>query len=262
MDGTNSYWLTRIVYLRAISSIYFIAFLVAFDQNRALIGARGLTPANDYMQRVKEHFKDDRLSMYSYAPTILWFVNWQNDINFYLDAMSMAGMLIAATVIIKGSSNMILMSLLWVLYHSIVAVGQRWYGFGWESQTLETGFIAIWFVPFWSCSRWKVRPGSFPVMASLWMIFRIMLGAGLIKMRGDECWRDLTCMNYHYETQPMPNPIAYFLHKSPEFIHKFEIVGNHIVELVLPFLLFTPWRTGRLASGCGIMGFMGIIIIR
>ena len=81
-----------------------------------------------------------------------------------------------------------------ILYHSIVAVGQRWYSFGWESQTLETGFLAIWFVPFWSVSKFGSKAGSFPIIANLWMIFRIMLGAGLIKIRGDECWRDLTCM--------------------------------------------------------------------
>ena len=64
---------------------------------------------------------------------------------------------------------------------------------------------------------------------------RIMLGAGLIKIRGDECWRDLTCMNYFYETQPNPNPLSYYAHQAPQFWHKFETLGNHIVELVAPW---------------------------
>ena len=40
-SGKNSYWLTRIVYLRAIGTVYFVAFLVAIHQNRALIGTKG-----------------------------------------------------------------------------------------------------------------------------------------------------------------------------------------------------------------------------
>ena len=39
-----------------------------------------------------------------------------------------------------------------------------------------------------------------------------MFGAGLIKLRGDPCWRDLTCLDYHYETQPMPNPLSWFFY--------------------------------------------------
>ncbi len=70
-----------------------------------------------------------------------------------------------------------------------------------------------------------------------------MIGAGLIKIRGDKCWwPDLTCMNYHYETQPVPNPLSYYLHKTPEIFHKFEVLINHSVELVLPILLFIPGK--------------------
>jgi len=173
----------------------------------------------------------------------------------------MYGVLLSAFVVVKGAANMIIMATLWVLYHSISSVGQQWYGFGWESQILETGFLAIWFCPLLACSKWTMKCGSFPIQANLWLIFRIMLGAGLIKIRGDQCWRDLTCMNYHYETQPVPNPNAFFLHKSPEFVHKMEVMGNHIVELVMPFLLFTPWRRGRIISGGAIIAFMTIIAI-
>ena len=77
-----------------------------------------------------------------------------------------------------GAANMVLLTTLWMLYHSIVAIGQNWYGFGWESQVLETGFLAIWFVPLFSCSKWENKPGLLPVLGNKWMIFRIMIGAG------------------------------------------------------------------------------------
>ncbi|KAJ1067525.1 hypothetical protein K5549_010643 [Capra hircus] len=65
---------------------------------------------------------------------------------------------------------------------------------------------------------------------------------GLIKIRGDRCWRDLTCMDFHYETQPVPNPVAYFLHRSPWWFHRFETLSNHFLELVVPFFIFLGRR--------------------
>ncbi|XP_076743358.1 lipase maturation factor 1 isoform X2 [Maylandia zebra] len=69
-----------------------------------------------------------------------------------------------------------------------------------------------------------------------------MLGAGLIKIRGDKCWRDLTCMDYHYETQPVPNPMSYYIHRSPWWFHRFETLSNHFVELIVPFFTFLGRR--------------------
>ena len=60
-----------------------------------------------------------------------------------------------------------------------------------------------------------------------------MLGAGLIKIRGDPCWRDLTCMNYFYNTQPNPNPMAYFAHQAPAGWHAFETFGNYYFVMIL-----------------------------
>uniref|UniRef100_UPI003AAC88D7 lipase maturation factor 1-like n=1 Tax=Centroberyx gerrardi TaxID=166262 RepID=UPI003AAC88D7 len=65
---------------------------------------------------------------------------------------------------------------------------------------------------------------------------------GLIKIRGDKCWRDLTCMDYHYETQPVPNPMSYYMHRSPWWFHRFETLSNHFIELVVPLFTFLGRR--------------------
>nr|XP_051697423.1 lipase maturation factor 1 isoform X1 [Oryctolagus cuniculus] len=118
------------------------------------------------------------------------------------------------------------------------------YSFGWESQLLETGFLAIFLCPLWTLARLpRSTPTSRIVLWGFrWLIFRIMLGAGLIKIRGDRCWRDLSCMDFHYETQPVPNPLAYYLHRSPWWFHRFETLGNHFVELLVPFFVFLGRR--------------------
>ncbi|XP_021107108.1 lipase maturation factor 1 isoform X2 [Heterocephalus glaber] len=170
-------------------------------------------------------------------------MDW-SDMNFNLDLLAVLGLGISSFILITGCANMILMAMLWVLYLSLVSVGQVWYSFGWESQLLETGFLGIFLCPLWTLSRLpKYTPTSQVVLWGFrWLIFRIMLGAGLIKIRGDQCWWDLTCMDYHYETQPVPNPLSYFLHRSPWWFHRFETLSNHVLELLVPFLVFLGRR--------------------
>ncbi|MDP9245815.1 MAG: lipase maturation factor family protein, partial [Chloroflexota bacterium] len=81
-----------------------------------------------------------------------------------------------------------------------------------------------------------------------WLVFRVEFGAGLIKMRGDACWRDLTCLYYHHETQPMPNPLSWRFHHLPKALHRIEVVGNHIAQLVVPWFLFAPQPVATVAG--------------
>jgi hypothetical protein len=113
------------------------------------------------------------------------------------------------------------------------------------------------------------------IWGNRWLLFRLMLGAGLIKIRGDECWRNLTCINYQYQTQPVPNPLSVYFHSSPgkffrvyikflfikyvfsssEWFHKSETMINHIVELLCPFLLLIPERKIQFVGALIQIGF-------
>src|SRR5262249_10344836 len=93
-----------------------------------------------------------------------------------------------------------------------------------------------------------------------WMTFRIMLGAGLIKLRGDPCWRKLTCLYYHYETQPIPNPLSRTLHFMPRWFHRAGVLFNHLTELVAPWFVFWP-RPARLAAGAVMVAFQVFLIL-
>jgi hypothetical protein len=61
---------------------------------------------------------------------------------------------------------------------------------------------------------------------------------GLIKLRGDPCWRDLTCLRYYFETQPIPNPLSWYFHRLPARVHRAGVAFNHVVELAVPFLYY------------------------
>lgn len=132
--------------------------------------------------------------------------------------------------------------MLWVLYLSFVNVGQDFYGFGWESILLEAGFFTIFLG----------ARGDTPQMILIWILrwtlFRVMFGAGLIKLRGDPCWRDLTCLDYHYETQPMPNLLSWYFHIAPLWTHRAGVLFNHLAELIAPFGYFAPQPIASIAG--------------
>jgi hypothetical protein len=134
-------------------------------------------------------------------------------------------------------------AVLWALYLSIVNVGQTWYSFGWESLLLETGFLAVWL------GNERTAPPVVVLWLLRWVLFRVEFGAGLIKLRGDLCWRELTCLYYHHETQPMPGPLSWFFHHLPKPAHRVEAGANHVVQLLVPVLLFTPQPVASVAAG-------------
>ena len=144
--------------------------------------------------------------------------------------------------------------LLWLLYLSFVNVGQTFYGFGWETLLCEVGFFTI----FAGASR--TAPNMWLIWIWRWTLFRLMFGAGLIKLRGDSCWRDLTCLNYYFETQPMPNPLSWYFHWMPHGVHAAGVVINHIVEVIVPFAYFAPQPFASIAGIVTIL-FQGVLIV-
>ena len=244
--GTAPYWLTRFCFQRMLGFIYFIAFLVALNQFRALIGEHGLTPVPLYLKRVR--FWD--------TPSLFWL----NSSDRFMAMIALFGVTLSA-VAVTGLSERFgiwvsagVWFLLWLFYLSFVNVGQIFYGFGWEILLLETGFLAI----FLGSSN--TAPPTIVIWLLRWVLFRVMFGAGLIKLRGDPCWRDLTCLTFHYETQPLPNPLSWYFHHFPPAIHKGGILFNHFVELVCPWGYFFPGIVSAAAGGFTVL-FQIILIL-
>src|SRR5207237_4309704 len=131
---------------------------------------------------------------------------------------------------------------LWVLYQSIVNVGQVFYAFGWETLLLEAGFLAI------LLGAGTMAPPWLLLLLFRWLLFRVEFGAGLIKLRGDSCWRELTCLYYHHQTQQIPNPLSRYFHLLPRRVQRAEVLGNHAAQLVVPFFLFTPQPVASIAG--------------
>lgn len=253
--GGDDYRLTRFLILRLLGLVYAVAFLVAANQLVPLIGHHGLTPADHYLQSIRNHFGSSFGGMIQ-IPTLFWF----GISDAALTAFAWIGLLLSL-VVLAGYANAILLAILWAMYLSIVHVGQIWYGYGWETQLLETGFLSIFLCPLFDPRPFPTRPPPIVVIWLFrWLGFRIMIGAGLIKLRGDPCWRDLTCMYYHYETQPIPSPISRYLHFAPRWFHQVETAWNHFIELVAPWFSFGP-RLARHIAGALMIAFQLLLII-
>jgi hypothetical protein len=253
--GDNSYWLTRFVILRLLGFVYAIAFLVAVQQLVPLIGEHGLTPANHFLTSIQTQVGSRSAGMLQ-VPTLFWF--GISDKALLIFAWAGFGL---SLIVLLGYANAVVLTILWAMYMSIVHVGQIWYGYGWEIQLLETGFLSIFLCPLLDGRPFpKFRPPILVIWLFRWLGFRIMIGAGLIKLRGDPCWRDLTCLYYHYETQPIPNPISRYLHFAPHWFHKFGTAWNHFIELVVPWFSFGP-RTARHIAGVLLVSFQIVLII-
>jgi Lipase maturation factor len=251
----NSYWLTRFVILRLLGFVYAVAFVVAANQLVPLIGERGLTPATHFLNAVQTQLGSRSAGMLR-VPTLFWFGISDHALSIF--AWLGFGL---SLVVLGGYANAILLAVLWAMYMSIVHIGQIWYGYGWEIQLLETGFLSTFLCPLLDGRPFpKSRPPILVMWLFRWLGFRIMFGAGLIKLRGDLCWRDLTCLYYHYETQPIPNPISRYLHFAPLWFHKFEGIWNHFVELIVPWFSFGP-RTARHIAGVLLVTFQIFLII-
>jgi hypothetical protein len=105
-----------------------------------------------------------------------------------------------------------------------------------------------------------VAPSVIPIFILRWMFFRTELGAGLIKLRHDSCWRDLTCLYYHYEAQPLPNPLSWYFHSLPKALHRFGVLFSHFLQIVCPFGLFAPQPFASIAAALYIIQQLRLII--
>jgi hypothetical protein len=256
MPGTPpTYWLTRFVILRLLGVIYAIAFLVAINQIVPLIGSDGLTPVAIYLKKISNALGSGGAG-FMRLPSIFWLGHSDTA----LLTAAWVGFVLSC-VAAAGYANAILLAVLWFLYMSFVHVGQEWYGYGWEIQLTETGFLAIFLCPLLDLRPFPRHAPPMPMIVLFrWLICRIMLGAGLIKIRGDEIWRNGTALYYHFETQPIPGPLSRWFHFLPRTVLKTGVWFNWLGEVAAPFFVFWP-RIARHIAGVVIVLFQVNIIL-
>jgi len=243
----------RSLFLRGLAVIYLIAFASLLPQLDGLIGSNGISPAHDFLQTLRT---DYGARAYTLFPTLAWV----NSSDMFLHSIVWAGIALSVLLLI-GVIPLPAAIGLYVLYLSIDTVGQVFYSFQWDALLLEAGFAAVLFAPLGWRASYKSPPSRIAVWVFWFLIFRLMLESGAVKLSsGDPTWRNLTALRYHYETQPLPTPIAWYAHQLPSLFQRISVAGVFFIEFGLPFLFFTTRRLRLVAAGT-IIAFQLLIAI-
>jgi hypothetical protein len=234
LNLTNPFALTSWLFLRLLGLVYLFAFASLAVQARGLIGTHGILPAKNVLDATEEAL--GKKAYYRY-PTLFWL----NKSERFLQLLSFAGLLLSLLLIVGIQTTPVLF-FLWLLYLSFVTLASEFFAYQWDALLLETGFLAIFLVPL-SIFPSAENPSPSIIMIWLfrWLVFRLMFSSGFTKLSsGDPTWRDLTALQYHYETQPLPTPPAWYAQKQPLLIAKISTGFTLFVELIVPFSIFLP----------------------
>ena len=230
---------------RLLGAIYLIAFMSLLVQVRGLYGAQGILPIADYTTRLRRYFGVRAWRLY---PSLFWI----NAGDPCLLGCAWTGVALSL-LLLAGIATLPALVLLWLLYLSFTSLGQDFLSFQWDALLLETGFMTI-FLPL-------ADPAS-PLVAFAYhfFLFRFILSAGVVKLTsGDQNWRRLRALFFHYETQPLPNRLAWYAHQLPAGVQKLSCLGTFFFELVVPVLCLGPAPLRLVA--CALLLFFQTLLI-
>jgi hypothetical protein len=222
----GSYVLTEALFLRLLGLVYLTAFGSLWPQLSGLIGSNGIAPVAQMLTSMRGALG---VKAYFYVPSLFWF-NSGDSILIFCCALGCLGSLL----LLAGLFSRYSAAACFVLYLSLSSVGQPFTSFQWDALLLESGFLALF------------AGASWLVWAYRFLLFRLMFESGLVKLTShDPNWRNLHALRYHFLTQPLPNPIAYYVYRAPARLLDSLTGVTLAIELVCPFLLFFPGRARR-----------------
>ena len=235
---------TADLFLRALGLVYLIAFVSLWVQIEGLIGAGGILPVADYLTRAHDALGSDA---YLRLPTLLWLSGSDAVLNLLC-----GGGALFAVLLMLGVLPALSLALLWLFYLSLTVGGQVFLSFQWDVLLLEAGFLAIFLAPLNVRTRFGrgPEPSRLALFLLRLLLFRLMFTSGVVKLTSDDAsWLTGVALRFHYETQPLPTPLAYFAHHLPLWVQKVSLYFTFFVELIAPFFYFAPRRLRLVAGG-------------
>jgi predicted DCC family thiol-disulfide oxidoreductase YuxK len=250
-----SYGKATRLFLRLLGLVFASAFAGLWWQIEGLIGPHGILPAGEFLSQVQSALGGD---VYRAVPTLFWITGCSVEA---LHGVCAAGTVLSVALLLavpfRWQGFVILF--LEMLYLSLVNVGQIFMGYQWDALLLETGFLALFLAPWPWMSAWPGTLSRLSRWLLLWLLFRLMVSSALVKWNsGDPAWRDLTALDYHFWTQPLPNPGGWLAAQLPEFLLRLMTLAMLLIEFGAPWLLIGP-RNLRLL-GAGVIVLLQVLI--
>jgi predicted DCC family thiol-disulfide oxidoreductase YuxK len=230
------YAIACVIFLRSLGLIFLIAFCSLWLQISGLIGHNGILPLAPYLNAVRQHTGPER---YYLLPTL----SWLNASDGFTHLLCGCGALVSLALTLGIAPAPCLLAL-WVLYLSLASDCRDFLGFQWDALLLESAFLAAFLAPLRSWLHAGVGGHSrFFLFLLKWLLFRLMFSSGFVKLAsGDETWHHLSALRFHFETQPLPTWIGWYVHQAPDTLKTAMVAAMYFVELVVPFFIFAPRR--------------------
>ncbi len=229
------YDLVAFLFLRLFGLIYLSAFVSFALQARGLIGSHGILPLAELVNSVAGRVGTERFYL-------LPMVFWLDASDTAIQAVCWAGAVLSLLLVFNVLPRLSL-ALLYVLYLSLIGGGQAFMTYQWDIYLVEAGFAALLMTFAQIPGIWLLR----------FLLFRFMFMSGWVKLSsGDPNWRSLTALSYHFLTQPLPTPIAWYAAQLPSGVLRFVTGAMFFIEIVLPPLIFFP-RKLRFVAAFGIL---------
>jgi len=248
-----TYALTRWLFLRLLAVVFLIAFVSYRVQLDGLIGSRGILPAADLMKSVQGLGAHGMWRV----PTLCWL----GASDAFVHALAGAGTILSL-VLLAGVGDGPVLLVLWAIYLSLVVVGQEFFSFQWDILLLETALTSLFLAPWTPRLRLPSSEDQVP-RGGLWLVrallFKLMFLSGITKLIClDPTWWNLTALDYHYVTQPLPVWTSYYAHHLPHDFQRASVAVMFAIELGVPFFVVGPRRL-RIAGAFALLGFQCLI---
>eukprot|EP00743_Colponemidia_sp_Colp-15_P014405 GILK01017045.1.p1 GENE.GILK01017045.1~~GILK01017045.1.p1 ORF type:complete len:647 (+),score=71.74 GILK01017045.1:117-2057(+) len=277
LSPSRSFVLSSHIFLQLVGVAHLAAFASIWPQLQGLVGSDGILPVTNLMETAKGRLADEsRWSKYMSVPTLCWLSCSDRSLRLHC----IVGVL-SACLVCLGVGQCLLLPVLWITYLSIKTICKSFLALQWDSLLLETTVFA------WLMTPWTLYTGPFPtatlaasdnsskdvsfmwnsvssqtnfIFLIWWLVFRLMFSSGVVKLySGCPEWSSFRAMSFHYETQPLPNPISWFFHCLPMTVHKVETVMSLFLELVVPIFMLIPHPICQLFGFLGTVGLMLLI---
>jgi len=251
----STYSSARRLFAVGLGAIFVAAFASFGVQALGLIGARGIAPVAELLEHARTAFGDGALTK---LPTLFWLQASDPAII----AVCVAGCVTGA-VMVAGFCPGACAVVSWALYLSLCSVSSPFLDFQWDALLLETGLVGALMLPWkwrpdWADETPRQQVGRWLVW---WLLFRLMFESGLVKLTwGDATWLELRALDFHFETQPLPTPTAWYAHQLPRFVLRAATVLTFLLEMGVPFLLLAPRRWRRAGALSMIILQFGILL--
>jgi len=266
MAGYGKQVLVRNAFLWFMSAIYLFAFSSLYIQIPGLYGRNGVLPAKLALREVSSSLEQNFWS----KPTLLWFTPKLGlDTETGMELLCLVGMLLSLLAMsLKSFRGSITFSLLWFLYFSLYQVGQTFVYFQWDILLMETGILTILVSPL-NLNLFKSQKckserhhDNITLWLVKWLAFRLMFCSGVVKL-SSRCptWWGLTALDWHYESQCIPTPLAWYAHQLPKWFQRLSIVLTYVILMPLSWLFFVPIRSLRIFSFYSQIFFQVLIIL-